>query len=244
MVYSLLSLICCVLIGRQRAGIVQPAGRSGLCSAGGVSGRPSKGVLVATLYWVLLMHCMLARGWQSWSGLRRVRISAGRSDGTTETPQVVLLSLFGLSADIVASFRTVFGGNHISLKIKPSSESSGKGQQREVPSVHAVPAAISKHVNPLEQPNLAEQLAAVSIEQQKQMLGEKLYPGIAKHPAVPAGLVGKVTGMLLDMDVSELVSLYEAPDALHAKVIEAIDVLVAHGMTATVECAADAPPPY
>merc|ERR1711998_75042 len=72
-------------------------------------------------------------------------------------------------------------------------------------------------------------------QQQKQILGEKLYPIIEKHPAVLADQAGKITGMLLDMDVSELLNLYEAPDALHQKVIEAINVLAHHGMAQPVD---------
>jgi len=85
------------------------------------------------------------------------------------------------------------------------------------------------------QNNLAQQLAEAPPQQQKQMLGEKLYPIIEKHPAVLSEQAGKITGMLLDMDVSELLNLYEAPDALHQKVIEAINVLAHHGMATPVD---------
>lgn len=88
---------------------------------------------------------------------------------------------------------------------------------------------------PAQQPDLAQQLAAAPPQQQKQMLGEKLYPIIEKHPAVMPEQAGKITGMLLDMDVSELLNLYEAPDALHQKVIEAINVLAHHGMATPVD---------
>jgi polyadenylate-binding protein len=88
---------------------------------------------------------------------------------------------------------------------------------------------------PAQVPDLAQQLAAAPPQQQKQMLGEKLYPIIEKHPAVLAEQAGKITGMLLDMDVSELLNLYEAPDALHQKVIEAINVLAHHGMATPVD---------
>merc|ERR1712072_943264 len=82
------------------------------------------------------------------------------------------------------------------------------------------PQAQPQEPQPQAQPDLAQQLAAAPPQQQKQMLGEKLYPIIEKHSAVLAEQAGKITGMLLDMDVSELLNLYEAPDALHQKVIE------------------------
>jgi polyadenylate-binding protein len=102
-----------------------------------------------------------------------------------------------------------------------------------------VPAAQPQQAPPADappaQPDLAQQLAAAAPQQQKQILGEKLYPIIEKHPSVLPDQAGKITGMLLDMDVSELLNLYEAPDALHQKVIEAINVLAHHGMATPVD---------
>jgi polyadenylate-binding protein len=65
-------------------------------------------------------------------------------------------------------------------------------------------------------------LAAASPMEQKQMLGEVIYMQIfSMHPE----LAGKITGMLLEMDNSELLHLLENPDAMSAKVNEAIAVL-------------------
>jgi len=75
------------------------------------------------------------------------------------------------------------------------------------------------------------QLAACSPEQQKMMLGERLFPLIEKHQEV-GEQAGKITGMLLDMDTPELLHLIESPEALSQKVVEAIQVLVQHGMVA------------
>lgn len=57
--------------------------------------------------------------------------------------------------------------------------------------------------------------------QQKQMLGEALYPKI--HEMQPE-LAGKITGMLLEMENSELINLTSDESALRAKVDEAMSV--------------------
>ncbi|KAG5121233.1 hypothetical protein JHK84_039573 [Glycine max] len=69
---------------------------------------------------------------------------------------------------------------------------------------------------------LATALANAPPEQQRTMLGEALYPLVdqLEHDAA-----AKVTGMLLEMDQPEVLHLIESPDALKAKVAEAMDVL-------------------
>ena len=71
----------------------------------------------------------------------------------------------------------------------------------------------------------ASSLAAAPPEQQKQLLGERLFPLIS---AVEPQLAGKITGMLLEMDNGELLNLLESPEALNAKIMEAISVLQLH----------------
>jgi len=90
----------------------------------------------------------------------------------------------------------------------------------------AQPAAPAPAPGPVD---FAAQLAAVPSEQQKMMLGERLFPLIEQHHEV-GEQAGKITGMLLDMDTPELLHLVESPDALRQKVVEAINVLAQHGM--------------
>merc|ERR1719247_2080043 len=93
----------------------------------------------------------------------------------------------------------------------------------------AQPAAPAPTPAPSGPVDFAAQLAAVPAEQQKMMLGERLFPLIEKHHEV-GEQAGKITGMLLDMDTPELLHLIESPDALRQKVVEAINVLAQHGM--------------
>uniref|UniRef100_A0A667XW25 Poly(A) binding protein, cytoplasmic 1-like n=1 Tax=Myripristis murdjan TaxID=586833 RepID=A0A667XW25_9TELE len=76
-----------------------------------------------------------------------------------------------------------------------------------------------------QEPLSASVLAAAPLMDQKQLLGERLYPLIqALHP----NLAGKITGMLLEIDNSELLHMLESPESLHSKVEEAVAVLQAH----------------
>merc|ERR1719343_557692 len=68
----------------------------------------------------------------------------------------------------------------------------------------------------------AAALAAAAPPVQKQMIGEKLYPAIAKFQPE---LAGKITGMMLEMDNAELLILLESEVQLKSKVDEALRVL-------------------
>ncbi|XP_073263764.1 polyadenylate-binding protein 8 isoform X2 [Populus alba] len=69
---------------------------------------------------------------------------------------------------------------------------------------------------------LATALANATPEQQRTMLGESLYPLVDQLEHDSAA---KVTGMLLEMDQTEVLHLLESPEALKAKVAEALEVL-------------------
>merc|ERR1719174_509383 len=71
-------------------------------------------------------------------------------------------------------------------------------------------------------PLTAAALAAAPPGMQKQMLGEKLFPLISRFQPE---LAGKITGMMLEMDNSELLILLESDTQLKNKVDEALRVL-------------------
>ncbi|XP_053966264.1 polyadenylate-binding protein [Anastrepha ludens] len=75
---------------------------------------------------------------------------------------------------------------------------------------------------------IASLLANAKPQEQKQILGERLYPMIERmHPL----MAGKITGMLLEIENSELLHMLEDQDALKAKVEEAVAVLQVHRVT-------------
>ncbi|XP_052028582.1 polyadenylate-binding protein 4-like isoform X3 [Apodemus sylvaticus] len=76
-----------------------------------------------------------------------------------------------------------------------------------------------------QEPLTASMLAAVPPEEQKQMLGDRLFPLIQ---TMRSKLAGKITGMLLELDNSELLRMLECPETLRAKVDEAVEVLKTH----------------
>jgi polyadenylate-binding protein len=91
------------------------------------------------------------------------------------------------------------------------------------PPTSSGPAQTQRRV--AEDPLTLSALANASPTLQKNMIGERLYPLI--HHSQPE-LAGKITGMLLEMDNSELLHLLESPDALRMKVAEALEVLKQH----------------
>ena len=70
----------------------------------------------------------------------------------------------------------------------------------------------------------ASMLAAAPPNEQKQMLGERLFPLIQ---SMHQELAGKITDMLLEIDNSELVHMLEHQESLKGKVEEAVVVIQA-----------------
>jgi len=79
-----------------------------------------------------------------------------------------------------------------------------------------------------QEPLTASMLAQAPPSEQKQMLGERLFPLIQ---SMFPELAGKITGMLLEIDNSELVHMLEHKESLTSKVEEAVAVLQAHKTT-------------
>ncbi|KAI5712903.1 hypothetical protein M8J76_010508 [Diaphorina citri] len=76
-----------------------------------------------------------------------------------------------------------------------------------------------------QEPLTSTMLAAAQPQEQKQMLGERLFPLIQRmYPE----LAGKITGMLLEIDNAELLYMLEHNESLKSKVEEAVAVLQAH----------------
>merc|ERR1719510_1360445 len=95
------------------------------------------------------------------------------------------------------------------------------GGPQPVPQQQPQPAVLIQGQEPL----TASMLAAAPPQEQKQMLGERLFPLIqGMYPE----LAGKITGMLLEIDNSELVHMLEHSESLKGKVDEAVAVLQAH----------------
>ena len=70
---------------------------------------------------------------------------------------------------------------------------------------------------PGQEPLTATMLAAAPPQEQKQLLGERLFPLISRYHSA---LAGKITGMLLEIDNTELLHMLESQESLRSKVTE------------------------
>lgn len=123
------------------------------------------------------------------------------------------------------------------MAMNPQRPGRGRGGQNQVPRNNR-PNQVNKQQvqgQPVQQqqvaqpqqggPLTAKALAEANDEQKKQMIGERLYPLIKAQQPEPPALAGKITGMLLEMDNTELLHLLESPQALGEKIDEALEVL-------------------
>jgi len=78
---------------------------------------------------------------------------------------------------------------------------------------------------PGQEPLTPSMLAVAQPQEQKQMLGERLYPMVREYSP---SLCGKITGMLLEMDNSDLLHMLDDRASLRDKMDEALAVLQAH----------------
>lgn len=91
-----------------------------------------------------------------------------------------------------------------------------------------IPSAAGGATSAVAEPLTIEMLTNATPHQQKQMLGERLYPLIT---TMQPRMGGKITGMLLDMENTEILHLLESPEALSERVDEAVLVLREHAAT-------------
>jgi polyadenylate-binding protein len=158
-------------------------------------------------------------------GIRALRQMqhSGPQAGQTGPPQQTIRAVAANGQPLSASAANVPG--HAPSAPTPAAQTykynaaamrTGPGQQA------GQPAAV--HIKGQE-PLSASALAAAHPNDQKQMLGERLFPLIQEKYPIAAG---KVTGMLLEMDNTEILHLLEDLELLGSRIEEAVAVLSMH----------------
>ncbi|KAK0404592.1 hypothetical protein QR680_017529 [Steinernema hermaphroditum] len=104
----------------------------------------------------------------------------------------------------------------------PVGQMGSKGQQSMYPPQYMGAARQNAPAMVIE-PLTTQLLAQANPQEQKQLLGERIYPLIQRF--CDEVDVGKITGMMLEMDNSELLMMLENEELLRAKVNEASVVL-------------------
>lgn len=106
----------------------------------------------------------------------------------------------------------------------PRHQQGMRGQRGPPQQQHQAPPQQQAPVNPQDLPTADFVKAAASLPdpKRKHLFGERLFPLV--HEVQP-DLAPKITGMLLEMEDSEIVELLESGDALQKKIAEALSVL-------------------
>jgi len=113
---------------------------------------------------------------------------------------------------------------------RPTAAAAGRPGYAAGPSAAAVAARPPRPAMRSNEPLVASVLASMSDAEQKQAIGERLFPLIqARH----GDRAGKITGMLLEMDNSELLHMLDDQQALLTKETEALKVLEEHARNGT-----------
>lgn len=110
---------------------------------------------------------------------------------------------------------------------QPGKPNQGQMMYSSYSAITGRPSQVQSQQNSIviqgQEPLTAHMLAQALPQEQKQMLGERIYPLIERIYQGPD--VGKITGMMLEMDNSELLMMLENEELLQSKVSEAASVL-------------------
>jgi polyadenylate-binding protein len=100
--------------------------------------------------------------------------------------------------------------------IQQQRQQQQQAQKLQYPNRQQAQAGQQQAINvPGQEPLTTDMLAAAQPQEQKQLLGERLYPLIQNmHPE----WAGKITGMLLEIDNAELLHMLDSRESLKEKV--------------------------
>jgi polyadenylate-binding protein len=161
---------------------------------------------------------------QAAAAMRAAQMGAAAAQ---QQPKMMMMPGAGAAAGMRPAGAMPMGGMRQQQVMMPPGQRPGQFQYNQqarnvmMPQQVAWPEPQPHHFDP-SAPLTAAALAAAPPAMQKQMLGEKLFPLISKYQPE---LAGKITGMMLEMDNSELLILLESEGQLRAKVEEAMRVL-------------------
>jgi len=113
----------------------------------------------------------------------------------------------------------------------PQMDPMSPGMVQQTPTTPTQGANSAPPMGDGQEPLTSSMLAAANPQEQKQMLGERLFPLIQQMAS--ADSAGKITGMLLEIDNSELLHMLDNRELLKSKVDEAVLVLQHHQQNAS-----------